>query len=387
MHRAEPARLPSRRHPSIPGPADRLRLLLPRAGRSCSLARHAAPVTTGAGSRRSLPRGERGPTNGTEPHERDRAPGSTELSGLSPTNRAPGSTELSQLSGLSPTNRAPGGTELSGLSGLSAPRTEPRAARSSRSSRGSQPHEPSPGSALQLRAARSGCSAGTACQAGGPSKAGESVFLRKRPAPSPRGGNGPRIDHGPLPQPWLVFLKLIRLPGWGQGAPSVSPRMDPPAHLWVAPPRAGTPCTSALPPPPPAAALLSSDGSLATKIPPPAAQEGEGAPSSPQQQRSAAPRLCSLLRAEPCTGCSITLTTQLIIISFAINLLVKRNSTHLLLINGALKPGGGWAGGALVRGSGRIKHQQRQEQLGGELFIGQKEGQNKKIRTKGQKKN
>lgn len=41
--------------------------------------------------------------------------------------------------------------------------------------------------------------------------------------------------------------------------------------------------------------------------------------------------------AEPRTSCSITLMTQLIIIPFAINLGVKRNSSHLLFINMALK--------------------------------------------------
>ena len=48
-------------------------------------------------------------------------------------------------------------------------------------------------------------------------------------------------------------------------------------------------------------------------------------------------RPAAFLRAEPWTSCSITLMTQLIIISFAINSDVKRNSTHLLLINVALK--------------------------------------------------
>lgn len=48
--------------------------------------------------------------------------------------------------------------------------------------------------------------------------------------------------------------------------------------------------------------------------------------------------------AQPCASCSITLMTQLIVILFAINLDVRRNSTHLLLINTALKQSRGLAG-------------------------------------------
>lgn len=94
-----------------------------------------------------------------------------------------------------------------------------------------------------------------------------------------------------------MFLKLMGLPGWGQGTPGVSPWKEP-AHV---PPVGGT------------------------------------RPQPPKRRDTLPHGFAALLWAEPRTSCSIALMTQLIIISFAINLLVKRNSTHLLLINGALK--------------------------------------------------
>lgn len=59
-------------------------------------------------------------------------------------------------------------------------------------------------------------------------------------------------------------------------------------------------------------------------------------------------RPAATVGAQPRVRCSITLMTQLIVISFAINLDVKRNSTHLLLINTPYNKAGSWQGS--VRG-------------------------------------
>lgn len=145
-----------------------------------------------------------------------------------------------------------------------------------------------------------------------------------------------------------MFLKLIGLPGWGQGTPSVSPWKEP-AH--VGPHRAPEQLLVSLCPSPPSlvpsgpgyrgeGAIKRGSFLICPRAPapsaPPPSPRGDTAP-APNRRDLLSHGPTPLLWAEPCTSCSITLMTQLIIISFAINLLVKRNSTHLLLINGALK--------------------------------------------------